>query len=75
MNQSTLLTDSGDPQITEALAQLDAWRAVVVPSQDVARAIGHERGLRAVYVTAESPPTLREIVECPHAKGLPVIVG
>ena len=75
MNQSTLLTDSGDPQITEALAQLDAWRAVVVPSQDVARAIGHERGLRAVYVTAESPPTLREIVECAHAKGLPVIVG
>ena len=75
MNQSTLLTDSGDPQITDALAQLDAWRAVVVPSQDVARAIGHERGLRAVYVTAESPPTLREIVECAHAKGLPVIVG
>jgi EAL domain-containing protein (putative c-di-GMP-specific phosphodiesterase class I)/GGDEF domain-containing protein len=75
VNQSTLLTDSGDPQITDALAQLDAWRAVVVPSQDVARAIGHERGLRAVYVTAESPPTLREIVECAHAKGLPVIVG
>jgi len=75
VNQSTLLTDSGDPQITDALAQLDAWRAVVVPSQEVARAIGHERGVRAVYVTAESPPTLREIVECAHAKGLPVIVG
>ena len=75
MNQSILLTDSGDPQITEAVAQLDAWRAIVVPSQDVARAIGHERGLRAVYVTAESPPTLREIVECAHARGLPVIVG
>jgi EAL domain-containing protein (putative c-di-GMP-specific phosphodiesterase class I)/GGDEF domain-containing protein len=75
VNHSTLLTDSGDPQVTDAVAQLDAWRAMVVSSQDVARTIGHEKGLRAVYVTAESPPTLREIVECAHAKGLPVIVG
>lgn len=75
MNHSTLLTDTNDPLVVEAVAQLDSWRAVVVPSREIARAIGHERGLRAVYVTAESPPTLREIVECAHAKGLPVIVG
>ena len=75
MNHSTLLTDTNDPLVVEAVAQLDSWRAVVVQSQEIARAIGHERGLRAVYVTAESPPTLREIVECAHAKGLPVIVG
>ncbi len=75
MNHSILLTDSDDPQIVDAVAQLDSWRAVVVRSQEIARAIGHERGVRAVYVTAESPPTLREIAECAHAKGLPVIVG
>ncbi len=75
MNHSTLLTDTNDPLVVEAVAQLDSWRAVVVPSREIARAIGHDRGLRAVYVTAESPPTLREIVECAHAKGLPVIVG
>jgi EAL domain-containing protein (putative c-di-GMP-specific phosphodiesterase class I)/GGDEF domain-containing protein len=75
VNTSALLTDSGDPQVADAVLQLDAWRAIVVPSQEIARAIGHERGVRAVYVTVESPPTLREIVECAHAKGLPVIVG
>ncbi|NUQ21694.1 MAG: hypothetical protein HOQ09_12160, partial [Gemmatimonadaceae bacterium] len=75
MNKSILLTDSDDPALDTAIGQLDAWRAVVLPSGELARAIGHERGVRAVYVTVESPPTLREIVECAHAKGLPVIVG
>ena len=75
MNKSVLLTDSDDPAVAEAVAQLDAWRATTLPATDLAAAIGRERSARAVYVTVESPPTLREIVECAHAKGLPVVVG
>ncbi len=75
MNKSVLLTDCADPAVEAGVAQLDAWRAVVVPTRDLARAIGHEPQLRAVFVTAEGPPALREIVECAHAKSLPVVVG
>ncbi|HEX2716474.1 MAG TPA: GGDEF domain-containing phosphodiesterase [Gemmatimonadaceae bacterium] len=75
MNKSVLLTDCDDPAVEAGVSQLDAWRAVVVPTRDLARAIGHEPHLRAVFVTAEGPPALREIVECAHAKGLPVVVG
>ena len=75
MNKSVLLTDSDDVAVEGAIAQLDAWRAVVVPPRDIARAIGHEPHVRAVYVTTDSPATLREVIECAHAKALPVVVG
>ena len=75
MNKSILLTDSDDPATEAAVAALDAWRTMIVPPRDIARAIGHEAHVRAVYVTTESPATLREVVECAHAKGLPVVVG
>ena len=75
MNKSVLLTDSDDASTEAAVAQLDAWRALVVPPRDIARAIGHEPHVRAVFVTTDSPATLREVIECAHAKGLPVVVG
>ena len=75
MNKSVLLTDSDDVSVETAIAQLDSWRAMVVPPRDIARVIGHEPHVRAVYVTTDSAPTLREVIECAHVKGLPVVVG
>ena len=75
MNKSVLITDSGEPATEAAVALLDAWRALVVPPRDIARSIGHEANVRAVFVTTESPATLREVVECAHAKGIPVVIG
>ena len=75
MNKSVLLTDSDDVSVETAIAQLDSWRAMVVPPRDIARAIGHEPHVRAVFVTTDSPATLREVIECAHAKALPVVVG
>jgi EAL domain-containing protein (putative c-di-GMP-specific phosphodiesterase class I)/GGDEF domain-containing protein len=75
VNKSVLLTDSGEPATEAAAALLDAWRALVVPPRDIARSIGHEANVRAVFVTTDSPATLREVVECAHAKGIPVVIG
>ena len=75
MNKTVLLTDSSDPTVAAGVELLDAWRAIVLPARDLTRAIGHEAHVRAVLTTVEEPATLREIVECAHLKGLPVVVG
>jgi EAL domain-containing protein (putative c-di-GMP-specific phosphodiesterase class I)/GGDEF domain-containing protein len=75
LSDSVLLSDSGDPPIAEAVAQLDGWRLVVCGEREVAACIERAPEVRAVLVTSENPNALRDVTERARPRQVPVIVG
>ncbi|HEY0970156.1 MAG TPA: EAL domain-containing response regulator [Gemmatimonadales bacterium] len=70
-----LLTDSADPAVAEAVAQLEGWRLVVATGPGFLRAVDTTEGLCAVLTGTDNPNALRDVFERAHARGLPVIVA
>jgi len=75
VSESILLTDSTDAAVTNAVAQLDAWRAVTVAAAELPEAIEQTRHVRAVLVSATDPDLMRLSVERAHLCGCPVVVA
>ncbi len=75
MSETILLTDSDQPGIDEAMAQLEGWRLERVAPADLAHVTGTRAGVRAVLVVSDDPSLLRDVIERAHACGTPVIVG
>jgi EAL domain-containing protein (putative c-di-GMP-specific phosphodiesterase class I)/GGDEF domain-containing protein len=73
--ESILLTDSDQQAIDQAVDQLDGWRAERVSTDELARAVVSQAGIRAVLVDSTDPSVLREVVERAHASGIPVVVS
>ena len=74
MSESVLLTDTDDPIVRQAVAQLDGWRAEPRSIGDLAAALA-EPGVRAVLITTSDPALLRDSIEQAHNRGIPVLVG
>ena len=71
-----LLTDSPDPAIATAVADLGGWRVVVCAGErELARVVGEAPDVRAVLVTTDNPNALRDVFERARPRGVPVIVG
>jgi EAL domain-containing protein (putative c-di-GMP-specific phosphodiesterase class I) len=70
-----LLTDSPDPEIADAAAQLGGWRLDVRPSRELTEAITDSPDARAVVVTTENPNALRDVFDEARRAGLAVVVG
>jgi EAL domain-containing protein (putative c-di-GMP-specific phosphodiesterase class I) len=70
-----LLTDTDDPSIRAAVAQLESWRVEVCGERDLPAAIDRTPALRAVLVTTENPNALRDVLEHARARRVPVAVG
>ncbi|HKO16284.1 MAG TPA: EAL domain-containing protein [Gemmatimonadaceae bacterium] len=75
MSESILLTDSTDPAVAAAAAELDGWRVERVPAAELAEVLGGLAGVRALLVSTSDPVPLRLAVERAHAVGVPVVVG
>jgi EAL domain-containing protein (putative c-di-GMP-specific phosphodiesterase class I)/GGDEF domain-containing protein len=75
VSESLLLTDSDEPVIDEAVAQLEGWSLERVGAAELADAAASRPGLRAVIVTSEDPSVMRAVVEHAHACGVPVVVA
>ncbi len=73
--QPLLLTDSDDPMVAEAVAQLDAWGLVRRTGDALLHALEGSDGVRAVLTTTANPNALRDVAERAQARGIPVIVG
>jgi EAL domain-containing protein (putative c-di-GMP-specific phosphodiesterase class I)/GGDEF domain-containing protein len=74
MSEFILLTDSDDPAIAAAVAQLESWTTQYVEAPQLADQLGGT-GVRAVLLTTTDPAVLRACVERAHASVIPVIVG
>ena len=70
-----VLTDSTDPSIAEAVAQLEAWRLITSSGAALLDAIEHVDGLQAVISATDNPNALRDIFERAHSRGVPVVVA
>ena len=75
MSQAILLTDSDDPAVADAAAELEGWTVEVRPERRLAAAIEATPTTRAVLTTTENPNALRDIVACARHAGVPMIVG
>ncbi|MDB4875450.1 MAG: hypothetical protein JWM41_1896 [Gemmatimonadetes bacterium] len=75
MSESVLLTDSDQPSIVEAVAQLEGWRLERVTSAELSNAVASRTGVRAVVVVSSDPTILRAVVERAHGCGIPVVVA
>src|SRR5919107_5987794 len=75
MNEFILLTDSEDPAVAAAAAQLDSWLAVRVAPAELVSSLADVSGVRALLIVTEDPSILRAAVERAHALSVPVIVG
>lgn len=75
MSESLLLTDSDEPVLDEAVAQLEGWALERVPSAQLANAAASRPGARAVLVVSNDPSVLRAVVERAHGCGVPVVVA
>ena len=74
MSEFILLTDSDDPAIAAAVAQLESWTAQHVDVAQLAEALS-DTGVRCVLLTTSDPTFLRSCVERAHASVIPVVVG
>lgn len=74
MSESILLTDTDDPTVRQAVAQLDGWRADVRALDGLAAVLA-EPGVRAVLITTSDPSLLRTAIEQAHLRGVPVLIG
>lgn len=76
VNSPVLLTDSIDPAIAAAVAELGDWRVEVrAADRALADAVVDAPDLRAVLVTTDNPNALREVFERARHRSVPVIVG
>ena len=74
MSEFILLTDSDDPAIAAAVAQLESWTTQRVDAPQLAQELG-AAGVRAVLLTTSDPTLLRTCTERAHASVIPVVVG
>ena len=74
MSESILLSDTDDPTVHRAVAQLDGWRAEVRTHDELPGALA-EPGVRALLLTTSDPSALRGSIEQAHLRGVPVLVG
>ncbi|MBV9879007.1 MAG: EAL domain-containing protein [Gemmatirosa sp.] len=70
-----LLTDSYDPAVVEAAAQLGGWHVDVRPARDLAAAVARVPDARAVIVTTDNPNALRDVFDHARRSGVAVVVG
>ena len=76
VNTPVLLTDSDDPAVATAAAELGNWRVEVrAAERALAAAIADEHDVRAVLVTTDNPNALRDVFEGARPRGVPVVVG
>jgi EAL domain-containing protein (putative c-di-GMP-specific phosphodiesterase class I)/GGDEF domain-containing protein len=75
VSDSILLTDAADAHVAEAAAQLDSWRVLLVPSEELPARIDSTKNVRAVLVAATDPDLMRLAVEQAHHCGCPVVVA
>ena len=74
MSDFVLLTDSDDPSITAAVAQLESWSVRRVDASQLTAPI-EDASVRAVLVVTTDPTQLRAATERAHASAIPVIIG
>ena len=76
VNTSVLLTDSDDPAIATAAAELGNWRVEVrAEERALAAAVAEAHDVRVVLVTTDNPNALRDVFERARPRGVPVVVA
>jgi EAL domain-containing protein (putative c-di-GMP-specific phosphodiesterase class I)/GGDEF domain-containing protein len=74
MSDFILLTDSDDPSVAAAVAQLESWTVRQVETAQIGELAG-ESGVRAVLLATTDPSLLRSVCDRAHAASIPVIIG
>jgi EAL domain-containing protein (putative c-di-GMP-specific phosphodiesterase class I)/GGDEF domain-containing protein len=74
MSDFILLTDSDDPSVSAAVAQLDSWSVRRVDAAQLAESVC-DTGVRAILVVTSDPTLLRSAAEHAHSAGIPVVIG
>jgi len=75
VSESVLLTDSDEPQLGEAVSQLEGWSLERVHTGELANAVAARSGVRAVLLASSDPTVLRTVIERAHGCGIPAVVA
>lgn len=70
-----VLTDNPDAAVAAAVARLESWRLVLETGDDFLRAVDSMEDVRVILTATQNPNVLRDVLECAHARGLPVLVS
>ena len=75
MSDTVLLTDSDDPAIRDAVAQLDGWRLEVATTAEIPHCVETMPSVRAALMATDNPNALRDAAAACRARHIALIVG